>query len=84
MLYQAETIDGGICAVKAACAADEECHGFVFRARDGAGLLGKKIKVTLLEEEWIRDLHVALLRDLLHAEHLHCTIIFAPRRNESN
>ena len=31
--------------MKAACAADEECHGFVFRARDGAGLLGKKIKV---------------------------------------
>jgi len=31
--------------VKAACAADETCEGFVFRIRDGAGLLGRSFKI---------------------------------------
>jgi hypothetical protein len=42
---KAETIDGGICAVKAACAADDACDGFVWRVRDGAGLLGRGFRI---------------------------------------
>ena len=42
---KAETIDGGICQVKAACAVDSGCDGFVYRIRDGAGLLGRGLRV---------------------------------------
>ena len=42
---KAETIDGGICQVKAACAVDSGCDGFVYRIRDGAGLLGRGLRI---------------------------------------
>ena len=38
------TVDGGLCAIKMACATSRNCDGFVYRVRDGAGILGQNFE----------------------------------------